>query len=48
MADAKKCAHEACTCMTTEKYCSEYCKDHKDTVEIACKCAHAGCSGDLT
>jgi hypothetical protein len=47
MADQKKCAHAACTCMTNEKYCSKFCEDHKDTTEIACDCGHPGCKGDI-
>lgn len=47
MSDPKKCAHSACTCMTTETYCSTYCEENKDTVEIACKCGHAGCDGEI-
>ena len=47
MADKKKCAHPACTCMTDEKYCSTYCESHKDTAEIACECGHPGCRGDI-
>jgi hypothetical protein len=45
MADKQKCAHPACNCMATNdsKYCSEYCHDAKDTLEIACKCRHPGC-----
>ena len=41
----KKCAHPACQCMTNEesKYCSTYCEDAKDTIEIACNCGHAMC-----
>ena len=44
MADMKKCAHPMCKCMTIEKYCSNYCKDAGDKVEIACDCKHAGCT----
>jgi hypothetical protein len=47
MADQKKCAHSACSCMTDKKYCSKHCEDHKDTVEIACECEHSGCKGDI-
>jgi hypothetical protein len=41
----KKCAHPACSCMVdaNSKYCSEYCHDARDTLEIACNCGHAGC-----
>jgi hypothetical protein len=34
--------------MTTEKYCSKYCEDHKDTAEIACECGHPGCRGEIS
>jgi len=47
MSDPKKCAHAPCTCMTTEKYCSPYCEENKDTIEIACKCGHPGCDGEI-
>jgi hypothetical protein len=44
MAETKKCAHPMCKCMTTEKYCSNYCKDAgDDEVEIACDCGHPNC-----
>jgi len=41
----KKCAHPSCNCQTAKgaKYCSAYCEDAKDTTEISCNCAHAGC-----
>ena len=54
MADDKKvkdeqqvtCAHPACSCppAPNSKYCSEYCKDARDTLEIMCNCKHPGCS----
>jgi hypothetical protein len=47
MSDPKKCAHASCTCMTTEKYCSTYCEENKDTIEITCKCGHAGCETEI-
>ena|SRR5581483_1159688 len=47
MASMKKCAHPACTCMTADKYCSSYCKDKRDSIEISCGCGHSGCSGHL-
>ena len=45
MSEAKKCAHPACNCLVPgdEKYCSQYCDDSADTVEISCNCHHAGC-----
>jgi hypothetical protein len=33
--------------MTTEKYCSTHCEENKDTIEIACKCNHPGCEGEI-
>ena len=47
MADQKKCAHPACSCMTDKKYCSTHCETNKDTTDIACKCGHPGCKGDI-
>jgi len=40
-----KCAHPACECYPSneEKYCSPYCHDAGDLVEIACDCGHADC-----
>jgi hypothetical protein len=43
MAETKKCAHPACNCTTDEKYCSDYCRDAGDEVEIACDCGHDVC-----
>jgi hypothetical protein len=43
----KKCEHPACNCMISEDggdYCSPYCHDAGDKVEISCNCGHAGCS----
>ena len=41
----KKCAHPACQCMAAQgsKYCSDYCHDAGDTMEIRCNCGHPGC-----
>ena len=41
----KKCAHPSCTCTVSggDKYCSEYCRDARDLMEIACNCEHPGC-----
>jgi hypothetical protein len=46
MADTKKCAHPACSCVVPEdgKYCSQYCEDAADTTELSCNCRHAGCA----
>ena len=29
---------------TDTGYCSPYCKDAGDTMEISCNCGHAGCA----
>lgn len=46
MADTKKCAHPPCNCIAPEddKYCSQYCKDAGETLELSCNCNHAGCA----
>jgi len=46
MKDRKKCAHPACDCLAEEgsKYCSQYCKDAGDTMELSCNCGHQGCA----
>jgi len=43
--EPNKCAHPACNCLVEDgsKYCSQYCKDARGTMEIACNCGHAGC-----
>ena len=45
MSDIKKCAHPACLCNAAadSSYCSQYCDDAKDTLEISCNCGHPGC-----
>jgi hypothetical protein len=43
MAETKKCAHDGCDCQTTEKYCSEVCKDSKSVTALVCHCGHPGC-----
>src|SRR5579863_4787983 len=50
MAENQKCAHPACNCIVTEhhKYCSEYCHDARETVELSCNCGHPGCAEELT
>ena len=48
MADAKKCAHQPCTCTVTDtKYCSQACEDAAGTTSIACDCPHAHCTGHM-
>ena len=44
----EKCAHPSCVCPRTKdsKYCSTYCQDAKDTMELSCNCGHAGCGTD--
>lgn len=43
--EPKKCAHPSCQCMAPEgsEYCSTYCHDAKDTLELSCNCGHPGC-----
>jgi hypothetical protein len=50
MADNNKCAHPACNCTPKKdsKYCSQYCEDAKETVELSCNCGHGGCADKLT
>jgi len=49
MADTTtKCAHPSCNCTVAKggeygKYCSEYCKESKQTTELRCNCQHAAC-----
>jgi hypothetical protein len=42
----KKCEHPACNCLVAKgtKYCSQYCEDAKETIELSCNCRHAGCA----
>jgi len=42
----KKCAHPACSCMSSEgsAYCSTYCEDASETIELSCNCGHDGCA----
>ncbi len=43
--EKKKCAHPACLCAAPphSSYCSQYCEDAKDTMELSCNCGHPGC-----
>jgi hypothetical protein len=43
--EVKKCAHPACRCTAPEDndYCSQYCDDAQETLEISCNCGHPGC-----
>lgn len=49
MAEPEKCAHPACNCMATGDggYCSQYCHDAGDTLELACNCGHPGCAEEM-
>lgn len=40
-----KCAHPSCNCPPAKggKYCSEYCKDARGSMELSCNCRHEGC-----
>jgi hypothetical protein len=48
MADAKKCANPACTCIPEkkEKFCSAHCEALRGAVEVICKCGHHTCGGE--
>jgi hypothetical protein len=48
MADLNKCAHPSCNCMVGKggehgKYCSEHCKEKRQTTELRCDCQHQAC-----
>ena len=45
MSESKTCAHPGCSCVSTEKYCSQKCADSKNLIELACECGHPGCKG---
>ena len=47
--EAKKCEHPACNCTVTDgdKYCSQYCHDARNTLELSCNCGHPGCAEEL-
>ena len=47
--DKKTCDHKICTCAVTDDsdYCSPSCEAAGDAVELACKCGHSGCAGEL-
>lgn len=44
------CAHTGCNCAPRKgsKYCSQYCQDAGDTLELACNCGHPGCGVEGT
>lgn len=50
MDEKSKCAHPACNCSAPAdgKYCSAYCNDAGDTLELSCNCGHEGCAEELT
>jgi hypothetical protein len=45
----KPCAHSSCKCVVAEgsTYCSEYCRDARDVIEIGCGCEHEPCVDKL-
>ena len=49
MANTQKCAHPACNCKAAadSKYCSTYCHDARNTIELSCNCGHPGCADEL-
>jgi hypothetical protein len=44
--ETKKCEHPACDCRVAKgmRYCSQYCEDAGETIELSCNCGHAGCA----
>ena len=48
MADQKKCANPACSCIPAnkEKFCSAHCEGLKGSTEVMCACGHPGCQGE--
>ncbi len=49
MSEAKKCAHEGCSCVCTDgkKFCSQVCQDSSGRIELSCNCPHPECTGKL-
>lgn len=49
MANTKKCANAACSCVPpgNDKYCSSHCEAVGDKTEIACQCGHGSCAGNV-
>jgi hypothetical protein len=47
--EPRPCGHPACNCIVTEpnKYCSQYCHDARNTLELSCNCGHPGCAEAL-
>jgi hypothetical protein len=50
MANTKKCAHDICTCVSTDgsKYCSPHCEAMAGKSELLCQCNHPGCAAHAT
>jgi hypothetical protein len=48
--EPRRCEHPACNCVVTgrDKYCSQYCHDARNTLELSCNCGHPGCAEELT
>jgi hypothetical protein len=48
MAEAKKCAHMACSCVCSDgkKFCSQMCEDSKKMTTLKCGCKHPECTGN--
>jgi len=46
--ETKKCDHPACNCQVAKgsKYCSPYCEDAREIIELSCNCRHRGCALD--
>lgn len=46
MPETIKCAHPSCSCepASGSEYCSQYCEDARDTLEISCNCGHPDCA----
>ena len=44
--ETRKCEHPACNCRVGKgkKYCSQYCEDARQTIELSCNCRHVGCA----
>jgi hypothetical protein len=46
----RQCAHEQCKCKvsSTDRFCSDYCKDAAEIeeIELQCACGHPPCALD--
>jgi hypothetical protein len=49
MANPKKCANAACSCIApaNSKYCSPHCEGIANKTEIVCTCGHSDCTGHM-